>query len=152
MSESNQHVTSGLLTKRQELLDETAALRERIAAIGNDIEAIDRVLDSFGFTGDLEGRTARQARIILFYRGELREFLAGQLEKAPAPMSTRELAEALCQTEGRDYRDRRMLNDVTKRLSKALRQMRHMGMVTSSADTRGTFRWRAVTAESADIR
>lgn len=63
MSESNQHVTSGLLTKRQELMDETAALRERIAAIGNDIEAIDRVLDSFGYAGDLKGRSARLARI-----------------------------------------------------------------------------------------
>lgn len=62
----------------------------------------------------------------MFYRGELREFLAGQLAKAPERMSTCELAEALCQTEGSDYRDRRMINDVTKRLGKALRvEIRH---------------------------
>lgn len=36
--------------------------------------------------------------------------------------------------------DRRMLNDITKRLSKALRRMRHMGLVTSSTDAKGTFR------------
>jgi hypothetical protein len=141
MTDTYQHAIWGLLKRRQELLDETAALRERAATIANDVEAIDRVLDTLGHQADLEGRTPRQARIILFYRNELRQFLEGQLVKAEAPMRTRELAEALCETEGRDYRDRRMLNDITKRLSKALRQMRHMGLVSSAADAKGTFRW-----------
>lgn len=141
MSDGYEHTVSGLLKKRQELQDENAMLRERMAAVSNDIEAIDRVLDAFGHTGALEGRTARQERIILFYRNELRKFLMEALAKASAPMSSRELAQLLCQTEGKDYHDRRMLNDVTKRTSKALRQMRHMGLVASSADAKGTFRW-----------
>lgn len=141
MSDGYDHTVSGLLKKRQELQDENAALRERMAAISNDIEAIDRVLDALGFQGELEGRTARQERIILFYRNELRQFLQRELAKAEAPLSTRELAQIICQTEGKDWHDRRLLNDVTKRASKALRQMRHMGLVTSSADAKGTFRW-----------
>lgn len=141
MSDGYEHTVSGLLKKRQELQDENAMLRERMAAISNDIEAVDRVLDALGCQGQLEGRTARQERIILFYRNELRQFLQRELAKAEAPLSTRELAEIICQTEGKDWHDRRLLNDVTKRASKALRQMRHMGLVASSADAKGTFRW-----------
>jgi hypothetical protein len=46
----------------------------------------------------------------------------GELERAGRPMSTRELAEIICQTEGRSPQDRRLLADITKRASKALRR------------------------------
>ena len=44
---------SGLLQKREELLRECAELRERVAVISNDVEAIHRVLDTFGYQGEL---------------------------------------------------------------------------------------------------
>jgi hypothetical protein len=97
----DQHTIGGLLRKRQELLDENGVLRERMAVIANDIEAIDRVLDAFGYQGSLEGRTSRAARIVLFYRNELRQFLQAELAKAGRPLSTRDLAIILCETEGK---------------------------------------------------
>ncbi len=75
----DQHTISGLLRKREELGRENAELRERMAIIANDIEAIDRVLDAFGCQGELVGKTPRAARIVLFYRNELREYLLGEL-------------------------------------------------------------------------
>jgi hypothetical protein len=50
-----------------------AECRERVAIIASDIEApaIDRVLDAFGYQGELEGRTPRAARTILFYRNKV---------------------------------------------------------------------------------
>jgi len=88
----DESVVNGLLAKREELLRENADLRERMAVISNDIEAIDRVLDAFGYPGELKGGTPRQARIVLFYRNELREYLLAELRKAEGPLSSRELA------------------------------------------------------------
>lgn len=144
MTDTYAHAISGLLKRRAELQDENAEIRERMASIANDIEAIDRVLDSMGHSEPLEGRTARQARIVLFYRNELRQFLEGELAKADGPMTTRQLAEIICQVEGKSPQDRRLLADVSRRVSKALRQMRAMGLVASGGDAR-TARWRMAT-------
>jgi len=48
------------------------------------------------------------------------------------------------QTEGKDARDRRMMNDVVRRIGKALRQMQDAGMVARTAEkVRGEYVWRA---------
>jgi len=120
-----------------------------MAVIANDIEAIDRVLDAFGYSGPLEGRTPRAARIVMFYRNELRQVLQAELAKAGRPMSTRrDLAQVICQCEGKDAQDRRLLADVvTRRASKALRQMRQQGIVESQLDRRGTDVWGSVSTQ-----
>src|SRR5580658_2194773 len=143
MDNDEQHTISGLLRKRADLQRQNVEYRERMAVIANDIEAIDRVLDTFGYQGELEGRTPRAARIILFYRNELRQFLQAELAKAGRPMSTRELAELICQTEGKSAADRRLLADITKRASKALRDMRRAGIVRSVEHSGRNFVWTA---------
>ena len=75
----DQHTISGLLRKREEFLHENNDLRERMAIVTNDVEAIDRVLDTFGYQGELVGGTPRQSRIIPFYRNELRDYLLTEL-------------------------------------------------------------------------
>jgi hypothetical protein len=141
MESEDQHTISGLLRKRSDLERQNAECRERMAIIANDIEAIDRVLDAFGYQGTIEGRSPRAARIILFYRNELRQFLQCELERAGRPMSTRELAEIICQTEGRSRQDRRLLVDITKRASKALREMRRQGVIQSVEHKGRNFVW-----------
>jgi hypothetical protein len=86
------YAIAGLLQRRQELQDEAITLRERTATVQTDTEAIDRVLDSLGYQGELENRTARTERIVLFYRNELRTFLLKELRASDRPLSTRELA------------------------------------------------------------
>ena len=44
----------GLLTKRADLLGEAETIRDRLAAIKNDVGAIDRTLTVLGYEGDLE--------------------------------------------------------------------------------------------------
>lgn len=141
MANEDQHTISGLLRKRAALERENAECRERMAVIANDIEAIDRVLDAFGYQGPLEGRTPRAARIILLYRNELRQALQAELQRAGRPMSTRELAAIICQTEGRNPQDRRLLADVVKRASKALREMRRLGIIRSVQNQGRNFVW-----------
>ena len=140
-TETYDHTISGLLAKREELLRENNELRERMAVVANDVEAIDRVLDAFGYKGELQDRAPRAARIILFYRNELRQFLLSELHKAARPMTARELACVVCQTEGKDHQDRRLLADVTRRVGCALRKMRASRMVEGERDATGAQAW-----------
>lgn len=126
-TETYQHAIGGLLQKRAELMEEIAVTRERLAVLANDVEAMDRVLERLGYDGDVP-LTPRVPRIVLFYRGELRQFLLGQLREN-GPQTTRQIAERLIQTEGKDARDRRMVSDVVRRIGKALRQMRDCRLV-----------------------
>ena len=51
-TETFEHTITGLLTKPANLFNEATAARDRIAEIKNDIDALDRVLGSLGYTGD----------------------------------------------------------------------------------------------------
>jgi hypothetical protein len=136
-----QHAISGLLQRRAEMMEESVILRERIAVLSNDIESLDRTLEGLGYAGEVK-LTPRVPRIVLFYRGELRQFLRNYLEKH-GPSTTRKMAESLIQIEGKDGRDRRLIGDVIKRMGKALRQMQDAKIVTRAPHrTKGEFVWR----------
>jgi hypothetical protein len=53
------------------MLTEAEHLRDRLAEIGNDLQALDRTLQALGFEGDLEGMMPRQKRQVIFGRGEI---------------------------------------------------------------------------------
>ena len=85
MTETYEHAISSLLRKRGEMLANMADLREQIA----DLEAIERILETLGYQGDLPTVSTRAPRIVLFYRGELRSFLRHSL-KEHGPSTSRE--------------------------------------------------------------
>jgi hypothetical protein len=114
-TDTYQHTIGGLLQKRAEMMEETAITRERLAVLSNDIEALDRVLERLGYDGDIK-LTPRVPRVVLFYRGELRQFMLGQLRER-GPLTSRQMAESLIQIEGKDARDRRMMSDVVRRIT-----------------------------------
>lgn len=139
-TETYQHTINGLLQKRAEMMEEIAVTREQLAILSNDIEAMDRVLERLGYQGEIK-LTPRLPRVVLFYRGELRQFLLGQLRER-GPLTSRQMAETLIQSEGKDARDRRMVNDIVKRIGKALRQMQDSGIVTRTPDKiKGEYVW-----------
>lgn len=122
-------------------MEEMAITRERMAILSNDIEALDRVLERLGYDGDMK-LTPRIPRITLFYRGELRQFLIGELRERGA-MTSRNLAESLIRIEQKDTRDRRMMADVVRRIGKALRHMQDAGIVSRSSEKiKGEFIWK----------
>lgn len=135
-----EHTINGLLRKRDETMGEMQRLRERMAELHNDVEAIDRVLAALGYAGDLEGRQGRASRVVLFYRNELRQWLLRELRKGE-PLSSRDLAERICSAEGKDIHDKRMICDVTKRVSKALRLLREKGAIRGEKDGAGRYVW-----------
>ncbi|WP_031549929.1 hypothetical protein [Parvularcula oceani] len=136
-----QNTVSGLLRKRAEKLDEAADLRARMAVVQNDVEAIERVLETLGYDGELPTVNTRQARVVLFYRNELRSWLKAELRER-GPATSRELAERMVSGEGKDPRDARLVHDLVKRIGKALRTMRDAGLVTSER-TKVGYVWEA---------
>jgi hypothetical protein len=139
------HTIGGLLKKRGELLDELQALRERAAVLQNDMASLDRVLEIFGYEGDLQSTTPRSNRVVLFYRNELRHYLLGELAKSNAPLSSRELAERIVTIEGKDRFDKRLMCDIVKRVGKALKLLRERGSVRGGKDhATGRYVWSAI--------
>lgn len=138
-TETFAHTISGLLLKRQEMMEEVSQLRERMAVLSNDVEALDRVLETLGYS-DGPPASPRAARIVLFYRNELRSYCLEHLRER-GPRTSRQIGVSIIQTEGKDARDRRMLTDIVRRVSKAMRQLRQAGAVASEV-VRGEYVWR----------
>jgi hypothetical protein len=136
-----EHAISGVLARRAEMMEEIAETRKRLAILSNDIEAIDRTLEALGYQGEIK-LTPRAARIVLFYRNELRSYCMEQLAEK-GPQTSRQIGLSLVQAEGKDNSDRRMVNDIVRRVSKALRQLRQQGRVTNET-VRGEFVWELV--------
>lgn len=136
-----EHTINGLLTKRADLFNEAERLRDRTAEIKNDIGAIDRVLGSLGYTGDLDTEMPRQKRNVVFGKGELTRSILDELRGAAGPLGTREIAQSIVVVGGQDARDRKLITEVTRRASKALRILKQAGDVRSSVDPKGNLRW-----------
>jgi hypothetical protein len=136
-----EHTITGLLRKRVDLFHEAERIRDRLAEIKNDIGAIDRVLGTLGYSGDLDAAMPRQKREVIFGRGELTRAIYGELRDAEAPLSSRDIARAIISLSGEDARDRKYLGELTKRVGKALRALREDGKVKSVTDQRGNIKW-----------
>ncbi|MFG1358972.1 hypothetical protein [Xanthobacter pseudotagetidis] len=136
-----EHTISGLLTKRADLFNEAERIRDRLAEIRNDIGALDRVLGTLGYKGDLDAAMPRQKREVIFGRGELSRAIYEELRNAEGPLSSRDVARSIVALRGDDARDRAYLSGLTKRVSKALREMLKDGNVYAATDTRGNRVW-----------
>lgn len=120
---------SGLLRKRDEIEAEMAETRERLAVLTNDMAALERTLKTLGYEGNDRPDKPKVTRTVLFYRGELRKWLVTELRSQARPMTSRELAAAIVQLEGKDPGDRRMMLDLVQRICKALRTLHDMGAI-----------------------
>ena len=140
-TETFEHTISGLLTKRADLFNEAERIRDRLAEIRNDVSALDRVLNTLGYDGDLDAQKPRQKRGVIFGRGELSRAILGELRDATGPMTSREIAQNMVVLRGEDARDRKFISGLTKRVSKALRQLREGKTVHSAIDCNGNVLW-----------
>lgn len=142
-TDTYEHTITGLLTKRMDLYHEAERIRDRMAAIKNDIAAMDRVLGTLGYTGDLNKEMPRQKHERLFGQGELTRAILDVLRDATEPMATRDIAREIIAVNEQDARDRRLLTEVTRRVSKALRVQRQRGSVNGSVCVDGCLVWLA---------
>lgn len=124
-TETFEHTISGLLTKRADLFNEADTIRNRLASIRSDIEAMDRTLATLGYDGPLDAAMPRAKRHVMFGRGELTRAILEALRDATEPMTSREIAQAIVAEDG----DRRAFSEAVKRVSKALRVLHGDGAV-----------------------
>jgi len=114
-TETFEHTISGLLQKRADLLGEAESIRDRLAEIKNDVSAVDRVLLTLGYTGDLDAQMPRQKRQVIFGRGELTRAVLGELRgRGRAGDQPRD-----CQSRCRGQRSRRSAPQVCLRTHQA---------------------------------
>jgi hypothetical protein len=134
-------VISGLLGKRADLFNEAERIRDRLAEIRNDIGAVDRVLGTLGYSGDLDAKMPRQKRNVLFGPGELTRAILDELRTATAPLATRDIARAILAVNEQDARDRKLLTEHTRRVSKALRALKARGLAHGAKDAARKMVW-----------
>ena len=134
-------VISGLLKKRADLFNEAESIRDRLAEIRNDIGAVDRVLGTLGYAGDLDAEMPRQKRNVLFGPEELTRAILDELRTATEPLASRDIARAILAVNQQDPRDRKLLTEHTRRVSKALRVLKGRGLARGSRDEVGDFVW-----------
>jgi hypothetical protein len=140
-TETYQHTISGLLKKRSDLFNEAERIRDRLAVIRNDIDALDRTLDVLGYDGDLDAAMPRQKRQVLFGRGELTRQVLTILRRSAKPMTSRQIAQEIVSDSGMDARDRKFVSDLVKRVGKACRQYPG-NIVHKATDAHGNVVWR----------
>lgn len=133
------HTISGLLTKRADLFNEALQIRDRLATIKNDIDALDRTLNVLGYEGDLDAAMPRQKRNVIFGRGELTRQVLTILRRSKKPLTSRQIAQEIVSDSGMDARDRKMVSDLTKRVGKACRQNE---AVRRASDAHGNVVWK----------
>ena len=141
-SETFETTIAGLLTQRANILGEAMQLRDRMAEIKNDVAALDRVLVSLGYQGDLDAQMPRQRREVLFGTGELTRGIVDTLRDATGALTSRQIAVSILELQGSDARDRKLMGEHTKRVSKALRKLVAAGRVTQATDDVGRVVWR----------
>ncbi|MGM4991302.1 hypothetical protein [Tardiphaga sp. 841_E9_N1_2] len=140
-TDTYEHTITGLLKKRADLFNEAIRIRDRLAEIKNDIGALDRVLGTLGYTGDLDAEMPRQKREVLFGKGELTRSILDELRDAQTPLGSREIARAIVALTGQDARDRKFITELTKRVSKALRILKQDGNVRAVINNNGNLSW-----------
>lgn len=124
---------SSLLQKREWLLKELERLRQETAEVGNDVRAIERTLSVLGYTGKLDIVQPVKHRYMMFVRAELKKFILGQIREHGA-LASRELARAWAEAEGKDPHDEGMMVDLTKRVSKSVRNLVDNGTLRRERD------------------
>jgi hypothetical protein len=145
MGEPYQNTISGLLRKRAEMMGEAQQLREALAAISNDMEALDRVLETLGYEGDPASVMPSGHRVVFFARNELRRFCLDEMRKAEGPMTSRDLADKIITIQGLDAEDRKMRNEMVRRVGQSLKLLRKQGLARSQRNEPGHLVWSVVT-------
>ena len=132
---------NGLLTKRPEHFNEAISLRDRLAEIKNDVDAIDRTLGSLGYLGDIDAVMPRKQRNVIFKRRELMRFILLELRYAGKSLTSREIAGHIMEAPGEDPNDRKRIDDITMRVRKTLKRLKDQGAVQSTLGKGGCLYW-----------
>ena len=126
------YVLAGLTKRRAELTWEGDALRAKLASVATDLGHLDAVIRQFDPDYDLASiRPKRPRGPDVARRGEMTRFVLGVLRDAAEPVPTSDLAARLMTERGMDGQDRKLVEQITKRIVSTLRHQAGKGTVRS---------------------
>ena len=128
---------SGLLTKRADTFGEMLRLRNQLVEIESDLAAMDRVLATLGYKGDLEAVPPRPVRDAPFGRGQVMRAILDFMREAGEPLAAGEIARGAFGEANPSVSPEAL----RERVSKALQRLKRDGTVRCAPDGTGNLRW-----------
>jgi hypothetical protein len=126
------YVLVGLTKRRAALTGEADTLHAKLAQIGIDLNHLDAVIRQFDPDYDLGSiRSKRPRGPDVARRGEMSRFVLGVLRNAAEPVPTSDIAARLMAERDMDGQDRRLVEQITKRIVSTLRHQGQKGTVRS---------------------
>lgn len=110
---------SGLKSKRVEIAQEIERLQSEIGKLGNDRNALDRALRTFGC---FEFDEAPRVYEMLFEKGQLRRFICDYIREN-GPQTTRNMTLAVISMKGEDSRDTEYYAKIQRAVTRCLCHM-----------------------------
>ena len=102
----NEHVLSGLVRKRSEIAGQIEHAQAELRKLVTDLDAIDAAIRIFDPTADTGAIPSRQyPPLHAAFRGEMMRFVLGALRVATAPVTSREIADAVMDGRGPNKAD-----------------------------------------------
>jgi hypothetical protein len=128
--QSDEQTIAGLLAKRAKLFNEARRLRQSLAEVTNDVGAIDRVLDAFGYEGELDKIMPEEKGGRMFHNGQLMRRCLQEVREN-GPVTSRDIAVKIITERGEDPDDLKYLQAVTDSVARRMRLERKRGHVRS---------------------
>lgn len=127
------YVLNGLIKRRAELAGEIEALHDKLHKMLADLETLDQALSIFDPTLPVETIKPRAFRPPSDWAeyGQMTRIVLNILRMSSEPMSTRDIATQMLIERALSSDDRRLLNNMTKRVGVALRRQRDQDIVRS---------------------
>tara|TARA_R110002110_G_scaffold411228_1_gene635375 strand:+ start:8851 stop:9336 length:486 start_codon:yes stop_codon:yes gene_type:complete len=132
---------NALLSKRTYVLEDAKAARAALEAVEADLAALDHTLGVLGFTEDPAKYMPTRKNRRVFKKGEMVRSALAVLREASGPLSSREICLALLEAKGIDTSDKRLVNQVTSRVYKALQREAGAGRVTAKQHSGRSLVW-----------
>lgn len=129
MAES--HVVSGLVAKRSELSDLLVRHQEAIRQLSVSITGLDGTIKLFDPDYDLRTIKSKAPKPVnpWFPRGDVGRMLLDVLRKSDAPLSTRQIGDALVATRGIVVAEAQELHDIMKLVLAAAKRLERKGII-----------------------
>lgn len=137
MAES--HVVSGLVAKRSELSGLLAQHQQAIQQLSVSITSLDGTIKLFDPDYDLRTIKSKAPKQVnpWFPHGEVGRMLLDVLRKSDAPLSTRQIGDALVATQGIAVVEAHELHDIMKLVLAAAKRLERKGIIKMVGRTAG---------------
>ncbi len=139
----NEHVVSGLIRKRGEIVGRLEAAQSQVRQLILDLDNLDATIRLFAPDVDLDAVKVRPVppRHAAGH-GEVSRLIMDILRNTVQPVTTRDVAFRVMAARSLSLTDRRLNRVMVQRVGKSLRQLRERGVLEGLHGARGNMRWR----------